>query len=125
MTRAFTKFRYSDPGTPDTYCCDKCKARGVRLWREYQTIASKTDLLCARCAAEKMEIDQKRDLHSYIDGRHDSISWMIPAVPCEDDDTFWGYTSVPEEGVRWWQRLGCTLPESAAKYNARKGLAVS
>ena len=29
---------------------------------------------------------------------------MIPAVPDEDGE-FWGYTSVPEDGYKWWEEL--------------------
>lgn len=29
---------------------------------------------------------------------------MVPAIPNEDGN-FWGYTSVPEEGVKWWEEL--------------------
>jgi hypothetical protein len=35
----------------------------------------------------------------------DQIGGCVPAVPCEDALTFWGYTSVPSEGVAWWKRL--------------------
>jgi hypothetical protein len=35
----------------------------------------------------------------------DQIGWMVPAVPTPDGDTFWGYTSVPLEGVLWWKAL--------------------
>jgi len=39
----------------------------------------------------------------------DQIGWRIPAVPTEDGDTFWGYTSVPQDGCNWWARLPCSL----------------
>lgn len=38
-------------------------------------------------------------------GRTDQIGWRVPAVPTEDGSTFWGYTSVPDAGVRWWRDL--------------------
>ena len=37
--------------------------------------------------------------------RYDQIGWLVPAVPTEEGDTFWGYTSVPEPGCQWWYRL--------------------
>lgn len=33
------------------------------------------------------------------------IGWLVPAVPTEEGDTFWGYTSVPDAGCEWWYRL--------------------
>ena len=33
------------------------------------------------------------------------IGSLIPAVPTFEGDAFWGYTAVPEEGVRWWRTL--------------------
>jgi hypothetical protein len=35
----------------------------------------------------------------------DQIGWRVPAVPTEDGDTFWGYTSVPQTGCDWWASL--------------------
>jgi hypothetical protein len=35
----------------------------------------------------------------------DQIGWRVPAVPTEEGDTYWGYTSVPDPGVEWWQNL--------------------
>ncbi len=40
-----------------------------------------------------------------VDRGGDQIGWRIPAVPTEDGTTYWGYTSVPTEGVIWWERL--------------------
>lgn len=30
----------------------------------------------------------------------------------EEGDTFWGYTSVPSDGVIWWKALPTSLPFS-------------
>lgn len=38
-------------------------------------------------------------------GRTDTIGWRVPAVPTEDGEGFWGYSSVPPEGVAWWRAL--------------------
>lgn len=49
---------------------------------------------------EKMELSE---LHSRATS--DSIGWLVPAVPTEDGETYWGYTSVPDQGIEWWKRL--------------------
>jgi hypothetical protein len=100
------------------YKCSKCGAKNCKLWREYQTFANQTELMCAPCAAK----DQKKDISSIdVDGmrlceiighgqRTDQIGWMVPAVPTVEGDTFWGYTSVPDDRCEWWRKLP-TLPE--------------
>lgn len=40
----------------------------------------------------------------------DQIGWRIPAVPTADGQTFWGYSSVPEAGCRWWYGLPLEAP---------------
>lgn len=80
------------------YVCSKCGASGVKLWREYNTLADLTDLYCRSCA----EADQDRKLGVGCD----QIGWLVPAVPTNDGDgSFWGYTSDPPEGVTWWHSL--------------------
>lgn len=37
--------------------------------------------------------------------RTDQIGWRVPAVPTEENDTYWGYSSVPQAGLSWWERL--------------------
>lgn len=37
--------------------------------------------------------------------KSDQIGWRVPAVPTEENDTFWGYTSVPQAGCEWWYKL--------------------
>lgn len=98
---------YSSTITPADYKCGNCGATGIKLWREYQTIAPK--LLCATCAAK----DQRKSVNS-IDakgmrrskyGKTDQIGWYVPAVPTEDGIGYWGYTSVPQAGCDWWDTL--------------------
>jgi len=108
-TRVFPKgWVYLGGAIPSGYVCANCEATGCKLWREYQTFAPK--LLCAKCAGA----DQKRDVSSMdangtVVGEHglrtDSIGWYVPAVPSEDGIGYWGYTSVPEPGCRWWKNL--------------------
>lgn len=98
---------YSKLTTPDSYVCGNCGARGVKLWRLYQDM--QPDLRCADCAAEEQHktiktLDETGKILSPT-GRTDQIGWRIPAVPLADMDGYWGYTSVPEAGVRWWQAL--------------------
>lgn len=99
---------------PLDYRCDHCNIHGVKLWREYQTIATATKLLCAHCAGKNQgedvgQIDERGRIISKIAGRTDQIGNLLPAVPVEGDDTYWGYTSVPEDGVDWWKNLPNTL----------------
>lgn len=108
---------YASAATPTGYVCGTCGASGVKLWRLYQTFLSHQELACARCAAvaegcsiADIDADGKRMLTG--DGfapnpkiRTDQIGWRVPAVPTEEGDTYWGYTSVPPDGVAWWRRL--------------------
>lgn len=83
------------------YTCADCGAKGVKLWRDYQTFLDAQTLRCRACA-EKHEGKAKR-----ADG--DSIGWSVPAVPTSDGSTFWGYTSVPIAAVDWWKALPETV----------------
>ena len=58
-------------------------------------------LYCRECAMA----DQKIDDFTLIRGKCDVIGWLVPAVPTEDGQTFWGYSSVPEGGVECWWRI--------------------
>lgn len=101
---------YASTTTPSGYHCHTCGRHGCKLWREYQTLADYTELVCCDCAGKS----QNKDV-SNIDNRGvridahgcptDSIGWRIPAVPTEDGSTFWGYTSVPQAGCDWWTNL--------------------
>jgi len=82
---------------PSDYVCSKCKITGVKLWRQYQTCADQIELLCGPCA----EKDQDRTINL---AETDQCGWLVAAVPTLTG-TFWGYTSVPPEGVAWWQAL--------------------
>lgn len=134
-------------GAPDSYQCQECGARGVKLWRDYQTFLDHQRLLCLECACKDQDLERTptedgqslytgKVFHFYstIDDepgcgrifdpkygvpenamrawihreRHASIGWMVPAVPTEDGETFWGYTSVPQAGCEWWHRLPAT-----------------
>lgn|SRR5574337_28992 len=94
------------------YSCSKCKVKGVKLWRQYQTFADHIELLCASCGAPGVHVDDKGRCESEY-GRTDQIgSWLVPAVPV--GDTYWGYTSVPSQDVEWWKALP-TYPPGGQK----------
>lgn len=88
------------------YICGDCGAEGIKLWREYNTCADYTRLLCASCACADQGKPDDVDASGYRGRRRsDQIGWFVPAVPTEDLSTYWGYSSVPEAGVTWWRRL--------------------
>lgn len=102
------EFNYSDKLPPVNYRCSACGVAGCKLWRQYNTCACFIKLLCANCAREDQGVDYKIDregYHYWELGPCDQIEWLVPAVPTEDGYTYWGYTSVPEDGVSWWRRL--------------------
>lgn len=94
----FPSMSYKDPEPPPKYSCSKCKKNGVKLWREYNVPSS--SLYCAKCGAKKEKEKIPDDLLKY-----DKIGCLVPAVPSEDGVGYWGYTSVPQEGVDWWHAL--------------------
>jgi len=53
---------------------------------------------------------------SYSSGSTD----MIPAVPNEDGD-MWGYTSVPENGCKWWEELPTHKSKAMETKSYRRG----
>lgn len=118
---------YASETPPKKYTCGACGARGVKLWREYNTFLDRNSLRCGDCACREATANGK---HAYavelrsdgsgrvdiactnpdgtrdrIFGGGDQISWRVPAVPTEEGDTYWGYTSVPRAGCEWWYRL--------------------
>lgn len=78
------------------------------MWREYNTFLDYQFLICAPCAGVSVDSDGRHAgllgmMTDQIDvPKHGS---MVPAVPTEDGSTFWGYTSVPDGGVKWWRSL--------------------
>jgi hypothetical protein len=86
------------------YICTGCLAGGCKLWRQYGCFLGEIRLMCADCT----EADQGKriDLSEYrADGRSDQCGEMIPAVPTVENDTYWGYSSVPQDRVIWWKEL--------------------
>lgn len=112
-------FTYTNRSVPAGYKCGTCGATGCKLWREYQTSLEHQTLECCLCASKS----QGKDVSGIDDAgtvewngqRIDQLGWRVPAVPTEDGNTYWGYSSVPQTGVSWWQALP-TRPRSANGY---------
>lgn len=98
--KALKAFKYTEGKCPERYVCTKCGASECKLWRQYQTLREHIELLCISCA----EKDQKKKCE-LEEGGSDAIGWLVPAVPTEDGETYWGYTSVPISGCDWWDSL--------------------
>lgn len=90
---------YSSGGTPLSYVCEDCGAEGVRLYRRYQTMLDSQKLRCTECALKNQNRTEPDQPSAH------SIGWLVAAVPTEDGQTYWGYTSVPDDGVKWWDNL--------------------
>ncbi len=112
MRRNVSNVNYDSLVCPPDYKCDKCGAHGVRLYRDYQTFADHTRLLCTKCTIRSQKFnaidDNRYGLYGDLNDPKNilyQIKWMVAAVPVEGDDTYWGYTSVPQRGVIWWERL--------------------
>jgi hypothetical protein len=105
------------------YRCGECGKADVRLWREYQTFLDHQTLRCVECAmANQMHNYGDRKGLPYIaadlvDG--DQIGWLVPAVP-KADGSFWGYTSVPDDGVEWWYAQPCAVKIGRRENGAAK-----
>tara|TARA_R110002110_G_scaffold26350_10_gene97010 strand:+ start:437 stop:745 length:309 start_codon:yes stop_codon:yes gene_type:complete len=92
------------------YFCRKCDTNGVKLWRVSHSFS--VDLLCGSCALEETGKEGPINPDGYRIseyGRTDQIGWRVPAIPDplppRESHSYWGYTSVPEEGVKWWRDL--------------------
>lgn len=97
---------YKSGKAPPDYRCSACGAHGCKLWRP----AHGTELRCVACAEQVA----KERLDVYACSGVDQIGWWLPAVPDEEGVSFWGYTSVPREGVSWWKALPMALPQPRA-----------
>lgn len=101
--------KYISDAVPADYFCSKCRVSGCKLWRQYNT--SHIKLMCCDCAAkhEKVNIGDMDANGKYTSPitktKIDQIGWLVPAVPDEQEETYWGYTSVPPAGVLWWKCL--------------------
>lgn len=89
---------YESHGVPADYVCGECGAKGCKLWRQYQS--TNLDLRCCVCAEAQQNKPYNVDNYD--------IGWYVPAVPTAEGHGYWGYTSVPDEGVEWWKKLPMT-----------------
>lgn len=88
------------------YECSKCGKTQVRLWRGYNDFSP--ELLCAKCAEAheaKRHCSTPGWISPYKQGQGDQIGWHIPACPHPSPDSYWGYSSVPQESIDWWLSL--------------------
>ena len=92
------------------YKCSICSRQNVKLWRPYM---GTEPLICAKCAEERQTTEEydecmtnqlKIDLKDVSDPEYAGVTTMVPAVPDENGD-FWAYTSVSEDGFKWWEEL--------------------
>lgn len=88
---------------PADYKCGQCGAEGVKLWRKSATSepVHEQPLLCGACT----EKEQGKPLDL---AQSDQCWGRCPAVP-DLRGGWWGYSSVPEEGVAWWHALPLQL----------------
>lgn len=102
---------YASAEPPGRYRCADCGAHGVKLWRESEQFATLVRLRCCDCTGRFQDesvadIDESGRVRTMgYTARTDQIGSSLPAVPSPDGRTFWGYTSVPDEAVRWWKSL--------------------
>ncbi len=101
---------YESRATPSDYFCAHCHATGCKLWRETSFCAP--ELLCVDCCVKSQKKDfifDEDGTHDGKYGRSDQIGWYVPCVPHDVIEGYWGYGSVPDEGVRWWTELPLRL----------------
>jgi hypothetical protein len=93
------------------YKCSKCDAENCKLWRQYNTCTDYIELMCCICACKDQKQDYSKRDKEGKGGKYnsDQIGGLVPAVPTEDKETYWGYTSVPQDLCVWWKKLP-TLP---------------
>lgn len=124
LVNAKLKTKYSSNKVASGYKCSICNIKGCKLWRDYQAFLDYQQLYCVDCALKDQKMEgtfiredgmrlydkgKARDLETgaMVDFEQwgDQIKWLVPAVPLENHNTFWGYSSVPEDGVAWWKNL--------------------
>jgi hypothetical protein len=98
-------FKYFNISTPIGYNCQDCGVFGVRLYREYNTFMEHQHLRCRACAVKKQSKNDRKSDDLFSSEKEHSIGWLVAAVPTEDGESFWGFTSVPDDGVKWWDNL--------------------
>lgn len=86
----------------DKYKCHKCGRGNCRLYRWYS--CSHIELMCTACAEAANPPGKYEKLLKESDPQRHSIGGMVAAVP-DGEGNYWGYTSVPQNLVEWWDNL--------------------
>jgi len=118
---------YASGTAPPEYKCSKCGALDCKLWRQYNTFLDHLELMCCVCALksvgkEGVPVDAegkwKDPDDKYNFPPSDQLAGLVPAVPNDEEmhGSFWGYSSVPEAGVKWWKRLS-TYPPGPSRWD--------
>lgn len=100
-----SSFKYLSGSVPAGYICEDCMIFGVRLYREYNTFMDHQHLRCRSCAMKNQLKGDKELDDAFGSNKEHSIGWLVAAVPTECGESFWGFTSVPDDGVKWWDGL--------------------
>jgi hypothetical protein len=109
------KVDYQSALVPTNYKCHNCGVIGVKLWREQTASLNLLSLLCCKCSGEEQEkdvknIDDQGRVEPETHGRRRyQIGCRIPAIPTEDNDSYWWHSVFPEDGAQWWRRLPNTI----------------
>lgn len=107
------------PGEPAPgYRCRECDATGCKLWRV--GASSCIRLWCLPCAEKASNARLIFGTQFSTDQLYNDGLNLVPAVPSPDGEEWWGYTSVPEDRVEWWQALP-TAPAMPQRTDARRG----
>lgn len=117
--------QYENLEIPATYVCSRCRKPGLKLWRQYNTFTDSLQLTCWRCADPEAVVDEEgriKNMAETVWPPTSSKHWsdqltdrigksgsLVPAVPTEDEKSFWGYTSVPSRGCAWWRALPSSI----------------
>jgi len=91
---------YSSATPPPEYKCSVCGASGVKLWREYNMFFNHQTYRCVDCACH----NQKKAV-AEVNIASGWVGNLVAAVPTPDGESYWGLSSIPKDGVDWWQRL--------------------
>jgi len=97
-------FSYAKREIPSEYRCAGCQVHGVKLWRTRHIDTLWCSIHAGRIAGYQPVVDANGSNRHRGDVT-DQIGPLVPAIPTEDGSSFWGYTSVPEEGISWWRSL--------------------
>lgn len=93
------------------------------MWREASTFLENHTLACVPCMSrkskEKLKIEDVdadgKVVATWCYGLYtDQILGRVPAFLTAEMDTYWGYTSVPEDRVVWWRSLPTLPPKDLA-----------